>query len=118
MNWAAIWAAIHGLVAGLSDKAKWKMSIDGVPNQPITAVHADVTGIQFDFQVSGKAVSLEAVPGNVDHALVKVNGTLDPNARLVFSLRHQILKPVIVVFEFKNVTVDGTSKSYRFDNPK
>jgi hypothetical protein len=118
MNWATIWAAIHGLVAGLGDKGKWKMSIDGVPNQPITAVAVSSTGIRFDFTASGTATSLEAVPGNLDHATVKVNGTIEPDARLVFSLRHQIFKPVIVVFEFENVTVGGAAKTYRFDNPK
>lgn len=118
MNWATIWAAVHGLVAGLSDKGKWKMSIDGVSSQPITAVRADAGGIRFDFEAGGQAMSLEAVPGGLDHATVKVNGAVDEDARLVFSLRHQLLKPVIVVFEFKNVAAGGTVKRYRFDNPR
>ena len=63
-------------------------------------------------------MTLEAVPGDVTHAVVKVNGAVDNSARLVFSFRHQLLKPLIVVFEFKNVTVDGATKRYRFDNPK
>ena len=47
-----------------------------------------------------------------------MNGEVDENARLVFALKHQLLKPMIVVFEFKNVTAGGAAKRYRFDNPK
>ena len=118
MNWSTIWAAIKGLIGGLSDVNKWKMSIDGTANAPITAVTVGNKGIEFAFEVGGNALTIEAVAGNLQHAIVKVNGQTDPNARLVFSFRHQILKPLIVVFEFKNVTVDGAKHRYRFDNPK
>ena len=118
MNWATIWEAIHGLVSGLSDKNKWKMSVDGVAGGPISAVKAGATGLKFTFEDGGDEMTLEAVTGNPDHAVVKVNGHVDDKARLVFSMKHQFLKPLIVVFEFKNVTVNGATKRYRFDNPK
>jgi hypothetical protein len=118
VSWAAIWAAIQQLISGLGDKDKWKMSIDGVKNEPITAVHASATGIKFEFKVGARAMSLEAIPGDATHAAVKVNGKLDSTAQLVFSLKHQPLKPIIVVFEFKNITLGGATKRYRFDNPK
>jgi len=116
MGWGEIWKAIQGLIAGLSDVKKWKMSLDGVKNEAITGVKIGAGGIKFDFKVGGAPMSLEAVPGNVKHAVVKVNGQVDDDARLVFSLRHQPLKPLIVVLEFKNVTVEGLTKRYRFDN--
>jgi hypothetical protein len=118
MNWAEIWAAIQQLIAGLDDRTKWKMSIDGVKNEPITAVHAGAGGIKFEFKVGAKAMTLEAEPGDTTHAAVKVNGKHDPVAQMVFSLRHQPLKPIIVVFEFKNVVTAGAARRYRFDNPK
>jgi hypothetical protein len=118
MGWAAIYQAIKVLLAGLKSADKWKMSIDGKPNAPITGVRAAARGLRFDFEVNGKSMSLEAVPGKVKHAIVKVNGEVDDDARLVFSLRHQFSKPLIVVLEFKRVTVGGETKRYRFDNPK
>ena len=118
MNWAIIWASIKGLLNGLNHKDKWKMSIDGASGASITGVHADDKSIKFAFTVDGKDMTLEATAGDVTHAVVKVNGDVDEKASLVFALKHQILKPMIVVFEFKNVTTDGAVKRYRFDNPK
>ena len=118
MGWAEIWAAIQQLITGLNKKEKWKMSIDGTANEPITAVHVAATGMKFEFTVGSHAMTLEAVPGDMTHAAVKVNGTVDKAAQLVFSLRHQPLKPLIVVFEFKNVTVGAEKHRYRFDNPR
>ena len=118
MSWKDIWAAISGLLSGLKDKTKWKMSIDGVANAPITDVTVSEKGIRFAFEQNGTPVTLEAIPGDAKHAIVKVNGMAEADARLVFSLRHQPLKPLIVVFEFKNVLIDGKTSRYRFDNPK
>jgi hypothetical protein len=118
MSWAMIWAAIQGLLSGLNNVKKWKMSIDGKKNEPITAVKIAKAGMKFDFEVKGKEMTLEALPGDPEHAVIKVNGEEDEDARLVFSLKHQFLKPLIVVFEFKNITVDGETKRYRFDNPR
>lgn len=118
MEWAAIWSAIQGLLTGLNNAKRWKMSIDGVKNEPITGVIVNKKGTKFEFEVDGTAISLEAMAGDVKHAIVLVNGEEDEDARLVFALRHQFLKPLIVVFEFKNVTVNGETKRYRFDNPR
>lgn len=119
MNWTMIWASIQGLLSGgLKDSNKWKMSIDGVRNEPITDVTIKKSGMKFEFEVDGRPMTLEAVPGQPKHAVILVNGEEDDDARLVFSLRHQFFKPLIVIFEFKNVTVDGETKRYRFDNPK
>jgi hypothetical protein len=118
MSWAIIWGSIQGLLSGLKNVNKWKMSIDGVRNEPITDVKIEKKGMKFDFEVDGTPMTLEAVPGDPNHAVILVNGEVDEDARLVFALRHQFLKPLIVVFEFKNITLDGETKRYRFDNPK
>jgi hypothetical protein len=113
-----IWNSVHGLLSGLEDAGKWKVSVDGVRAGPVEAVRVRAEGMRFGFKADGRTVALEALPGAADHAIVKVNGQHDADARLVFSLRHTLTKPVIVVFEFKNVTIGGVTKRYRFDNPK
>lgn len=118
MQWAAIWSAIQGLISGLNNVSRWKMSIDKVKNEPITGVIIHKRGVKFEFEVDGTPMSLESMTGDVEHAVVLVNGEVDEDARLIFSLRHQFLKPLIVIFEFKNVTLNGETKRYRFDNPK
>jgi hypothetical protein len=118
MSWATIWQAIQQLISKLRDKNKWKMSTDGKESGPITAVGVTQGGLRFEFDDNGTTRKLEAVAGNADHATIKVDEQVQPDARLVFSLKHQPLKPLIVVFEFKKVNVGGTNHRYRFDNPK
>jgi hypothetical protein len=118
MTWAAIWEAVRSLIGGLSDVGRWKLSVDGKRAGPSTGVKVAQEGIRFDFEADGQALTLEATPGAVDHAVVKVNGIVDPDARLVFSMRHQLLKPLVLVFEFKGVTHGGVTRRYRLDNPK
>ncbi len=118
MNWKDIWAAVSSLVGGLQEADKWKLSIDGVRSETIPAVEAGEQGIKFTLLQGRKPVTIEAVPGEVKHAVVRVNGNVEPNAKLVFALRHQLLKPFIVVFEFRNVTLNGKTGRYRFDHPK
>ena len=65
MNWAIIWASIKGLLNGLNNKDKWKMSIDGAAGAQITGVHADDKSIRFAFTVGGEDLTLEAATGDV-----------------------------------------------------
>jgi len=118
VTWTMIWNSVHGLLSGLEDAGRWKVTVDGVKAGPVTAVRMRAEGLRFALEADGRAVTLEALPGAADHAVVKVNGQHDADARLVFSLRHTLTKPIIVVFEFKNVTIGGASKRFRFDNPK
>jgi hypothetical protein len=118
MTWSAIWQAVHGLLAGLEELARWKVSVDGVKAGPVGSVRVRAEGMRFGFEVQGADLTLEAAPGAPDHAVVKVNGKVDSDSRLVFSLRHTLTKPIIVVFEFRGVTVGGVTRRYRFDNPK
>lgn len=118
MNWKSIWSAISGLVSGLQETSKWKMSVNGVAHPPPTEVEASEAGIRFVFEEQGKKVTFEATPGSLTHATVSMNGKVEAGTQLVFSLKHQPLKPLIVVFEFKKVMVGGKVSRYRFDNPK
>ncbi|HEV2474794.1 MAG TPA: hypothetical protein VGS41_19105 [Chthonomonadales bacterium] len=117
MAWSVIWQAIHLFIGKLLNKQDWKVSVDGGQPQPISGVTIAESGISFEFNAGSAAAKLEAVPGTLDHAVVKVNGVVDPNANVIFTLKHELLNPIIVVFEFKNVTLNGTTREYRFDNP-
>ena len=64
-------------------------------------------GLRLALEADGKPIVLEATPSSASQSRVKVDGALDPDARLVFALKGSFGNPTRYAFDFKNVTLDG-----------
>jgi len=123
MNWAEIFAevasALKALWDNVGDPTRWKMSVNGTPVGTVTSVSIDASGMTVAFNDGQGNHTLKAVPG-LQEASVELDGTTVPGARLVFRVVEQPLdgKPVIGVFDYRNLTVNGVATDYRFDYPK
>lgn len=96
----------------------WRVSVDGQKSGPVTHVAFGSAGAIFEFEHNGNPIHLEAKPAPSNHATVVVGQTEDEEAHVVVSHRHQLLKPVILVVEFVDVTIGGSKHRVRFDCPK
>ena len=119
MNWSEIWKILHKLVSTAHDPNTWKVSKDGHPVGPVTKATFTSTDALMECTDGSGKVLLEAKPSASTHADVFVNGTLQPNARLVVAIKSQLpFKPLILVLTYKHIQVGGGIHDYRFDHPK
>jgi len=128
MNWTALWellqTALKHFIGDAQKAQNWKVSVDTVASGPVTHVAVGTGGVVFEFTYNGNTVHLEGRPDASNHAQVYVGNPpvhdTGNDVHLTFSTRSQPLagKPVILVFEFVNVTVAGAQHRIRFDCPK
>lgn len=96
----------------------WRVSVDTHASGPVTHVAFGSAGATFEFTHGTDTVKMDARPAPSNHATVFVNNVEDTGAHVVVSHRHQLLKPVIVVVEFVDVTIGGAQHRVRFDCPR
>ena len=99
-----------------NDENRWECTIEqpGQANRNATMVlvQIEATGFTFKIKDGDRPFTLQATPAP-QHMNVKLNGTLDAEARLVFRPAPSIPHPQRFHLDFRPVTVDGAE--WRFD---
>jgi hypothetical protein len=104
-------------VSSLTDASAWRVSIDGVASPgALQTVSVSDSQLAFGFEIDNETVDLVAKVG-VRGFEVWLNGAQVIGPRFTASFRHQILRPVVFVAEFRGIPVGASLRRIRLDIP-
>ncbi len=113
MHWKNILQLLSKTLQGFQDPTAWRVSRNGQNLVgSLKSVRLATTGLDFTLD----NLRLRAAwDGN--KIVAHVNQEPQPDARVTISLRHQVLRPIILVVQFSNLNIDGETHRFRFDIP-
>jgi hypothetical protein len=113
MHWKNILQLLSKALQGFQDPAAWRVSRNGQNlSGALQRVRLATNGLEFKLE----SLQLRAT-WDGDRLFAHVNEELQPQARVTLSLRHQVLRPMILVVQFSNLKIDGGIQRFRFDVP-
>jgi hypothetical protein len=100
-----------------NDAQFWSGWLDGDGNTrklKVTSASFDEHGFELTVDDGGETITLAAVPKDIGHTKVLVNGQEDPKASLVFAPKFSFGNRSRWAFDFRPVTL-GAKKNLRFN---
>jgi len=93
-----------------NDGAYWSgwISGDGEDRKiHVTDVHFEENGLELTVDDGGALFAIKAVPKNLAHTAVYMNGSLVAGASLVFAPKGTVLNPTRYAFDFRPIPLNG-----------
>ncbi|MBN8691128.1 MAG: hypothetical protein J0L72_10130 [Armatimonadetes bacterium] len=118
MFWNSFIRVLRSIGQDLEDPANWRVSLNGKRGlASLNKIQLADGKVQFEVQRSNEQTVVSISPTTEGYA-VKIGDQPVPKAKVIFSLKHQILRPLILVIEVRNAqTPTSEISNYRFETP-